>query len=247
MQMTKRQNHRWALALLLCASWLLPPFVSGLHAQNLLGSNPALPQFQARTLAWADYDGDGDQDLFAAGADGNGLRQSRLLRNDGATTFVAVPIPVPALGDAAAAWSDIDGDGDLDLVASGSVATRVAHLAWYRNDGGGTFTVQALPAGGLQEGTVSVGDLDGDGDTDLLLTGWNPQKLDMTLVLRNGGGGAFTLAWDDQHPGLSGSSADIGDYDGDGDLDVVLTGRGVDVLPQTWVLRNQGGLQFYRW
>ena len=61
------QNQGW-LAILL----LLLLFAPWVRAQSLVGSNPVLPQIHARTLAWADYDSDGDRDLLMSGNNGAG-------------------------------------------------------------------------------------------------------------------------------------------------------------------------------
>jgi hypothetical protein len=67
-------------------------------------------------VAWADYDLDGDQDLYLR----NYGQQSKLLRNDGGDAFTAITSgPLGNVDDGTgAAWSDYDGDGDLDLYAA---------------------------------------------------------------------------------------------------------------------------------
>lgn len=224
----------------LCA-WL----GSGVQAQGLLGSNPSLPQIHARALAWADYDGDGDADLFAAGMDASGQRQSYLLRND-STAFTPVSHPVPDLADAAAIWTDVDNDGDPDLIASGSTAPLVAHTSLYMNLGSGSFSATSLPCPALLDGVLIAGDFDTDGDSDLVLAGWNAYRLGLTLALRNDSSLGFVQVWDTLHPGLFHAVGCQGDYDNDGDSDVLLSGMDNTDQPMTYILRNQGGFVFYR-
>src|SRR5215213_5522245 len=92
----------------------------------LLVLAPASPRFEAVqpsllstggsfVNAWADYDGDGDLDLFVGFG---GATANRLYRNDSGVLIDAAAnagIAV-ARGTLAAAWADYDGDGDLDLV-----------------------------------------------------------------------------------------------------------------------------------
>lgn len=98
-------------------------------------------------------------------------------------------------------WFDADGDGDLDLFfANGTYIEDVSDPkgrvfagsmdAFYLNDGGGQFH-DATAASGLGDPTWSMGamaaDFDGDGDVDLFLANYGPNRL-----YRNEGNGTFT-------------------------------------------------------
>ena len=174
-------------------------------------------------VAWGDYDGDGDLDLFLCGSDATGP-VSRLYRNTGGG-FTVAGVPLLAVEGCAAAWGDSDGDGDLDLLYAGlGSAGRATKL--YRNDGSGGFSdVQAgLP--GRANGSVAWGDYDNDGDLDVLLTGDREAGSTPFLseVYRNDGGGRFA-AIEAGLPGLGWRSTGAwGDFDNDGDLDILLTG-----------------------
>ncbi|PYP14103.1 MAG: hypothetical protein DMD54_14745, partial [Gemmatimonadetes bacterium] len=128
-------------------------------------------------LALADYDGDGDLDLFVGARvypAGYPLSpSSRMYRNDGGRlTLDSVNTPLfSKLGMVSAAvFSDIDGDGDPDLL----VAVEWGAIRVFRNDGG-RFTPVGYP--GLSEwygrwNGLATGDLDGDGRPDIVATGW---------------------------------------------------------------------------
>ena len=125
-------------------------------------------------IALTDVDSDGDLDIVLANA-GISLtgwgRQSSLWLNDGAGTFVdatATSMPTDIDWDEAVAVIDIDEDGDPDLVF-GSPYTRDRI---YHNDGAGTFTDVTTtvlgPAWQSGSAFIEFGDLDGDGDQDLI-------------------------------------------------------------------------------
>ncbi len=145
------------------------------------------------------------------------------------TSFPSTPIG-PNLGFVS--WCDCDNDGDKDLVYGGNSSvspTLTNFLNLYTNQGGGNFLFQAgksatLPR--IYQGAVAWGDVDNDGDQDLVVTGLedvgfagNP----ITEVFLNDGtcsfGAPIVLT------GVSRSSADWGDVDADGDLDLLVTGK----------------------
>ena len=144
----------------------------------------------AKTVAAADFDNDGALDLFMAGTAGDGCR---MLWNDRGRRFDEERTP-PAFGDAcdgldAAAVRpfDFDNDGFIDLALAGASASGRPGLRLVRNLGNGAFEERADLLPGLPEivDDVETGDLDDDGDLDLvLLSDGRP------LVLRNDGGNA---------------------------------------------------------
>ncbi|MDI7278254.1 MAG: PKD domain-containing protein, partial [Anaerolineae bacterium] len=119
-------------------------------------------------------------------------------------------------------------------LAGGAYATRLL-----RNDGGFSFTNAGAPASeNVSNGSVAWGDYDADGDLDLLLSGYNTySNEDLFYVYRNNGSGSFSVAggtW-----GAQAGSAAWGDFDNDGDLDILLTGTKAGV-PVARVFRNEG-------
>ncbi|MBI4324829.1 MAG: VCBS repeat-containing protein [Chloroflexi bacterium] len=138
-----------------------------------------------------------------------------------------------------AAWGDFDNDGFIDLVVGNAGADFL-----YRNNGNGTFTrITSSPVvtndfdGGAG---VAWSDYDNDGHLDLIVGGFGgpPSKL-----FRNNGDGTFTkLVGIPPGAGGDAESANWGDYDNDGYLDLMITMFG----PANLLYRNNGDGSFIK-
>jgi len=188
------------------------------------------------SVAWGDYDNDGDLDILLSG-DASSGPVSRVYRNDGGGAFTDIGAGLTGVSDGAVAWGDYDNDGDLDILLTGDTGSGAVSIV-YRNDGGGVFSGISAGLVGVTRGAVDWGDYDNDGDLDVLLSGWRGAGASST-VYRNDGGGTFTNI--DPHLAAVASSAVAwGDYDNDGDLDILLTGFGGSGNV-SMVYRNDGG------
>ena len=191
-------------------------------------------------MAWGDYDGDGDLDLVVTGERFYGNYVGEVYRNDasgGLTLDAAASAVVADVGSGSLAWGDYDGDGDLDLVVTGERGIQgVGNVGLgevYRNDGAGGFTLDAAASADVadvSESSVAWGDYDGDGDLDLVVTGYSNSSGFVGEVYENDGAGGLTLdeAASAVVRDVFRSSVAWGDYDGDGDLDLVLIAGGVE-------------------
>lgn len=120
--------------------------------------------------SWADFDNDGDLDVFLANDQGyNGL-----FRNDGNFNFTKLIADTTAKDESrsfSSSWSDVDNDGDLDLFVTNSfgTTTRLTNF-FYLNNGNSTFSRishTALTADSAWSYGCAFGDYDNDGFEDL--------------------------------------------------------------------------------
>ena len=120
-------------------------------------------------------------------------------------------------------FADVDGDGDMDaLVANGRHWPQPNEV--YLNDGAGRFMVSyQLGSRTAASYAVPAGDLDGDGDLDVV----SANDMSENWVYLNNGKGEFTPAWPVGPEVESTRSAQLYDLDHDGDLDVLVTNRGM--------------------
>ena len=219
---------------------------------------PRTTRHGANTMAFADYDADGDADLFWGDFFEPGLL---LIRNTGSCAspnFRSEPsqfplkAPVITSGYNAPTFGDYDGDGDVDLLmgvlggSNNANTSTVDNLYLFTQEEGGDWTrrssafVRQVDVGA--ESVPTLVDLDSDGDLDLLLG----HKIDPTdlpnarvfLFENEGSAVAPVLRWKGGFPleGAYHNAPAFGDLDADGDLDLILG---------TWrnelrFLRNEG-------
>jgi len=199
--------------------------------------------------AWADYDGDGDLDLFVSnvGHPGQPLQNLFQFRNDGSGVFTRIRTGALATeggNSGGIAWGDYDNDGDLDLFLGGGMGAG-DNQDLFRNDGPDGL-VRITEGAIVNDRGSSVsgawGDYDNDGCLDLFvsnnlgLNNWlyhnegdgTFSKVTTGAVV-NDGGWSFGCAW--------------ADFDNDGDLDLFVANGGLSSAPgeSGFLYRNDGG------
>jgi hypothetical protein len=234
--MTCRARRLRALAILIAGSTVVATTLI-VTAQTPPAPSAAGPVFEAvqpelfaasggQPTAWADYDGDGDLDLFV------GFRMglpNRLYRNDkGTFTDVAAEAGVADATDTrAASWGDYDGDGDPDLYVGFTRKSQTANKL-YRNDGG-KFTDSGGGSGVDVMGETrqpSWIDFDNDGDLDLFVAFRDAPN----MLFRNDGARFVSVG---KEMKLDDPRRTVGavwfDFDTDGDLDVFIGNQNGDL------------------
>lgn len=174
---------------------------------------------------WTDYDLDGDLDLFIGAGPGNGLgpdyRYKNLLKETGTFSLQRLTDAPFNLMENGQVYNfiDYDNDGDMD----GFLTNYVGVVSRFWKNESGTLTPTSMPFTQSANAYLSNvwGDVDNDGDLDVLIaTDGTPN---ITLY-RNNGNGGFLAAQ------LAGSAdttvcgIGLADYDNDGDLDMATNG-----------------------
>src|SRR5262245_36374042 len=196
--MLRPRSSRWAVLLAIAAGPLAsaqtPTFVpiSRMLPRDVAGRTNA--------IAGADVDGDGDIDLLF----GNGLAtvlgaQNALYVNEGTGRFRDATSQLPAIFDDTRdiVPGDVDGDGDLDAYVANGGSTSGRQHSLLQNDGAGNCVDDAptqLPPDSDITSTGAFGDVDGDGDLDLLAASVGPLFPGQDRLLLNDGAGFFVDA-----------------------------------------------------
>ncbi len=202
--------------------------------------------------AWADYDNDGWLDLLVSSANRT-FQPSRLYRNTGSGSFVRMgAAEVGSLATDAAhafglAWADYDRDGFLDLfVANGPTDIPQADFLFH-NDRNGRFArvTNVVTQPELATAHGAWADFDNDGRMDLLVA----QLVTGNELFRTDAQGQFSDVTTPNLPPFDTISASVGvargDYDNDGDLDVMIVNLGWQgPIVRNWLYRNRGDGSF---
>lgn len=213
-------------------------------------SNLPSSNFFLQNLSYGDFNNDGWIDIFCC--DDN--NENKLYLNDGAGNLLLSNIidfdvtPTDDSGNYGSVVTDFDNDGDLDLyiakcrqsVTNPADGRRINVM--FVNNGDGTYTERAADFNlnvGWQSWTASFGDIDNDGDFDLLLTNHDYQS----QILENDGNNVYT----DISESTGFNTSDITpiqsvfeDFDNDGFVDIMISGSGARI----W--KNNGDKTFTR-
>lgn len=140
------------------------------------------------------------------------------------TTFTDIDAQLIGGFFSSVVWGDYDNDGDLDLLVNGSTDTDSMYAKIYRNDKGVFVDIQAPLIGVQSAHAESWVDFDNDDDLDLIIQGaTGPNNYQpITKIYRNDDGNFVDI--NAGLPGVVYGSTSWGDFDNDGDLDLLLTG-----------------------
>ena len=184
--------------------------------EQLISADITQPLF----VKFGDFDGDGDQDVFSTSIQTTGIR---LFWNNGSAEFTKDTIFSNFTGSNRFLTSDIDQDGDLDIIGQPNSSRTIY---WFVNDGNGNFlenhSLVTFAANSFSF-SFDVGDVDGDGDIDVISTDQGGFK--QTVWYESPGIGQFPFQNQHRIGTKSGFTwhTFANDVDCDGDLDVITS------------------------
>ena len=203
--------------------------------QDFVPTDVSFENVEASQAAFGDYDNDEDMDVALIGMSESG-RVARIYRNDGSNRVVDISAPILPVSDGAIRWADLDNDGDQDLIVTGHDGSAPTTVV-YKNNRHDEFETASVSLARLSDGSIDAADYDGDHDIDLLVTGFDGTT-PRSILYRNDGFPRFSQARATL-VGVRDGSGTFGDYDGDGDVDILITGKGIDG-PTTQLYENRG-------
>lgn len=201
--------------------------------QIVISPNIAAPKF----VKLANFDGDNDLDIFVVVTEySNGVegKTGVLFKNNGVGIFSKTTVTAYLEGAQKYYYSDIDGDGDMDVIALKSPTMYI-----YKNNGNGTFTtgLQQMPwAQNLTVEQLIFGDLDNDGDNDVIVGSYSGNKYEW---FANDGQGHFSTSnLITQGEIFSSHKLTLTDIDNDGDNDIICWRQDINKI--SWFKNTNG-------
>jgi hypothetical protein len=198
------------------------------------------------TCTWADFDNDGDLDLYATIQGGGAKLWRNNLRPGGDTSFtdITTSAGITVSSGQMPAWADYNLDGYLDLYSP--VASTTTADALYRNNQNATFTNVSDSAGvnhqvsGISEQAILWGDYNKDRYPDLFIA----SLTGASFFHRNNGNGTFTEIA--ATLGFQGTArgAQWVDFNNDGLWDLSVAGYAGTTTQPVKLFRNNGGGTF---
>ncbi len=180
-----------------------------------------------RSVALADFDGDGNVDIVTANNDAGTVS---ILLGNGEGVFNQRSDFGVANQPGAVALADVDGDGNVDILTANWWQPSVTVL---RGDGAGAFDGREFHEVGTMPLAVAIGDFNNDGEPDIITA--NLWDASFTLLRGNGAGGVDQQA--DLPVGILVFSLVLADLNHDGHLDIVAAAFSNDAV---WVFPGNG-------
>lgn len=197
------------------------------------------PGVTAGSVSWGDYDIDGDLDILICGLTNYGPI-TKVFKNEGDYIFRDAYFNIKGITEGEAVWNDFDSDGDLDVFIIGlemdyPIPKPIAMLYQNRDS---IFVPIDSSFHKLADSSAEFFDFDSDGNEDLIISGYNiDKKKDYTYLYHNDKQ-KFKLKLT-KIKGVSNGDISCGDFDADGDEDILISGG--QITKTTKIYENKNG------
>lgn len=201
------------------------------------------------SVAFADVDNDGDQDVLIAGLDGSTTPTTKLYTNDGFGVFTEVTGTLfDGLRESSIAFSDVEGNGSQDVMITGRNAASQLVSTLYLNNGSGVFSptnaANTATVAKVNKGAIAFSDVDNDDFEDLLVTGFNTLGAPIAELYLNDQSGKFTKVAGMPFTGVRNSAIAFADVNDDDFVDVLITGFNSSNQPSSNLYLNDENTSF---
>ena len=191
--------------------------------------NAGFKQLARSSVAWGDYNKDGNTDLILTGKDDDLNIFSILYKNNGDETFTEqTQIELVGVWAGSVAWVDFDNDNNLDIAFTGIDSSLYTERTFkiYKNNGDETFTEHTnTNIEGVSYGSIDFADFNSDGFQDMFLCGaaYNGAEISISNIYENTGIGNLEKVYYTFPPSIKGIASSV-DYDKNGFADIIFTG-----------------------
>ncbi len=191
------------------------------------------------SVEWGDFDNDDDLDILVTGKLFNNQLQTSIYRNDNGV-FTKTDPPIIGVYNGNATWHDFDNDNDLDVLITGNAGGKPITAVYKNNNSNYSMVAQQFIP--LMNSACAWGDFNNDKKVDFIVSGETGGGYPVCMIYQNQSGSFFNEVAVSIRP-LMNCSIDLGDFDNDNDIDIIMTGESLE-RSYTNIYENKLGFKF---